>query len=160
MRTAALFVLRLAPALGLLAAAACGGGPDRVEVYPVSGQVLYDGKPAAGVQVFLQPTSAPTIPDIPCNPHGTTGPDGRFTLSTFGEGDGAAEGGYQVILLWPPETKEDEEPTDTDRLLGWYTAVHSPLTAEIRPGSNELEPFRLPVKSKPPEAAEGVPGRN
>jgi hypothetical protein len=32
-----------------------------------------------------------------------TGPDGSFTLSTYGDGDGAPQGGYQVVLLWPPE---------------------------------------------------------
>jgi hypothetical protein len=122
--------------------------------------VFYDGKPAAGVQLYLNPTSAPMVPDVPTNPYGTTGPDGRFTLSTYGNGDGAAEGSYQVILIWPPETIEDEEPADEDRLLGWYNGVHSKLSVEIKSGSNELEPFKLPARSKPPEAAEGVPGRN
>src|SRR5688500_7600325 len=70
----------------------CGGGNDSVTVHPVSGQVLYDHKPAAGVQVFLYPTSAPMMPQIPMNPRGVTGPDGRFKISTYGEGDGAAEG--------------------------------------------------------------------
>src|SRR5262245_18770575 len=93
----------------VLAIAGCDSTADAVTVQPVTGKVLYDGKPAAGVKVFLLPTSAPMIPQIPSNPHGTTGPDGSFTLTTFKDRDGAAEGGYQVILLWPPETKEGEE---------------------------------------------------
>jgi hypothetical protein len=153
-------LLHYFPVLVLLTVPACSSSPEPVAVHPVSGQVLYDGKPAAGVKVFLYPTSAPTVPTIPTNPYGVTGADGRFTLSTYGNGDGAAEGGYQVILFWPPEIQEDEEEPDTDRLLGWYTAVHSKLSVEIRPGPNTLEPFKLPARTKPPEAAEGIPGRN
>ena len=53
------------------------GQPDKVPTHPVRGQVYYDGQPAAGVQVYLLPTAAPMVPDIPANPHATTGPDGR-----------------------------------------------------------------------------------
>ena len=115
---------------------------------------------AAGVHVFFLPTSAPTVPAIPENPHGITGPDGRFTLSTFGTGDGAPEGGYQVLLFWPTATSDDEEESDEDRLLGWYSGVQSKLTAEVKPGENTLLTFNLPTRKKPPPRLEGVPGRN
>jgi hypothetical protein len=142
-----------------LAAAGCDGGPAKVPVHPVTGQVYYDGKPAAGVQVFLFPTSAPTVPEIPAHPHGVTGPDGRFTLGTYADADGAAEGSYQVVLFWP-DAKSEEEETKQDRLLGWYTVARSRLTATIKPGANEL-PLRLPaVKVPPSESGGGVPGRN
>jgi hypothetical protein len=75
----------------VLAASGCGKA-GRVPTYPVHGQILYDGKPAAGVMVFFYPTGAPGVPEIPGNPHGETGPDGRFTLTTYKDGDGAAEG--------------------------------------------------------------------
>lgn len=150
-------VVCLLPVLAL--AAGCGPGKAPVVVHPVSGQVNYNGKPAAGVQVFLLPTSAPIVPDIPSNPHGVTGSDGRFKLTTFTEGDGAAEGGYQVILLWPMETSEEAE-NSTDRFLGWYDAVHSTLTAHIKPGDNSLSTFNLPLVTRPPDAVQGVPGRN
>jgi hypothetical protein len=146
--------------LSLFVLVGCDSKPEPVSTHPVSGKVIYDGKAAAGVKVFLLPTSAPMVPQIPSNPHGTTGPDGSFTISTFKDGDGAAEGGYQVILLWPPEPKEGEEPTEEDRLLGWYTAVHSKLTAHIKPGENRLPTFNLPYHKFPPPEAKGIPGRN
>lgn len=152
-------VAGLAALLTLACAVGGCGAKLPVRTYPVSGQVLYGGKPAAGVQVFLLPTSAPTVPDIPSNPRGLTGADGRFTLGTFTAEDGAAPGGYQVILLWPPETTEGEEAT-TDRLLGWYSAVHSQLTTDIKPEENRLPVFNLPVVTRPPDAVQGVPGRN
>src|SRR5258707_15875435 len=78
-------------ALALSALAGCGAtGP--VRCHPVSGQVTYDGKPAAGVRVYLMPTSAPMVPVIPANPHAVTGADGRFKVSTYADGDGAPEG--------------------------------------------------------------------
>ena len=154
--------MRITIALVLaLAAAGCDSGPAKVPVHPVTGQVYYDGKPAVGVQVFLFPTSAPTVPDIPVNPHGTTGPDGRFTLGTYTDSDGAAEGGYQVVLSWPmSEGGEAREESNQDRLLGWYTVARSRLTATIKPGANDL-PLRLPaVKLPPSESGGGIPGRN
>lgn len=142
-----------------LAFAGCAESKVQPAAHPVSGQVNYDGRPAAGVHVYLIPTSAPMVPEIPSNPHGVTGPDGRFTLTTYAAGDGAPEGGYQVVLLWPAETAEDEEEGE-DRLLGWYDAVHSQLTADVKPGGNELKPFNLPAVKGAPEAVQGVPGKN
>lgn len=141
-------------------AAGCDPAPDKVRTYPVSGQVVYDGKPAAGVRVFLYPTAAPTVPTVPANPHGMTAADGRFTLSTYGDGDGAAEGSYQVILLWPPDPTEEDEEARGDRLFGWYSAVNSKLAVEVHPGDNPFPPFQLPARKGPPPKSEGVPGRN
>jgi hypothetical protein len=151
---------RVLPVAAVLLALAGCDSADPITTHPVSGQVMYDGKPAAGVQVFLYPTSAPIVPQIPANPHGVTGPDGTFKITTFKDGDGAAEGGYQVILLWPPETKEGEEPGDEDRLLGWYTAVHSKFTVHIKPGENRIPTYNLPYKKTPPPEVRGIPGRN
>ena len=149
--------MRLSTFAALALLAGCQG-TGRVETNPVSGQVLYGGKPAAGVQVYFLPTSAPMRPDIPANPHGTTDEQGQFRLSTFGDGDGAAAGGYQVVLLWPDAKSEAEEPPD--RLMGWHDAVHSKITARIKPGDNALPPFKLPRVTHPPGPVQGVPGRN
>jgi hypothetical protein len=146
-------------AIALLTVAGCGK-PDRVPVYPVRGQILYDGKPAVGVQVFLFPTAAPGVPDIPMNPRGETGPDGYFSLTTYSDGDGAAEGGYQLVLFWPETTSEREEDSK-DRLLGWYTMAHSKISVQIKATANELPPIKLPlIKSPPSQTGEGIPGRN
>lgn len=147
-------------AVVFVATSGCADSEVRVAVYPVSGQVFYDGRPAAGVSVYLAPTSAPTVPEVPANPHGVTGPDGRFTLTTYAPGDGAAAGGYQVLLMWLPPVKDGEEAEESDRLLGWYGPVHSKLTVLVVPGGNAIPPFKLPATSKVPGVVEGVPGRN
>jgi len=134
-------------------------------VYPVKGQVIYNGKPAVGVEVTLFPNDAPMIPRIPANPRGVTDAEGNFTITTFKDGDGAAEGGYQVLLRYPKPKKDGteevlEETTENDQFLGWYDAMHSTLTVRIKPQPNVLEPFKIPQISRPPEASQGVPGRN
>ncbi|MFO0801345.1 MAG: hypothetical protein U0804_28095 [Gemmataceae bacterium] len=144
----------------LVVVAGCAATEPPVTVHPVRGQVLYDGKPAAGVKVYFIPTSAPVVPRIPMNPHGVTGPDGSFELSTFGGNDGAAEGGYQVVLSWPEPAGEGEEQDRTDRLLGWYGPVHSKLTATVAAGANTIPPFKLAAVSRPPGEVQGVPGKN
>lgn len=150
--------------IGVVAVALAGcDRATKVPTYPVRGQVLYDGKPAAGVEVFLFPTAAPGVPDIPTNPHGVTGPDGTFRIGTYADADGAAEGSYQVVLYWPNADGEDGDhhESDQDRLLGWYTVARSKLTATVPAGGTELKPFLLPaVKGPPPESGGGIPGRN
>lgn len=160
-------ILGLWLGLSLVSVAGCGEpGPDMgpVPVYPVSGAVVYNGSPAEGVDVYLLPTSAPMVPQIPHNPSGKTDAAGKFSLSTYAENDGAAEGGYQVVLRWkPPAVKgeiENLEEADTDKLLGWYDAANSKLTAQIVPGDNRLPAFKLPAVTAPPAPSQGVPGRN
>jgi len=143
----------------LMIALGCGQSAP-VTVHPVQGQVNYGGQPAEGVHVYFFPTSAPGVGQIPAHPHGVTKADGRFNLTTFKAGDGAAEGGYMVILLWPPATKPNEEECNEDRLLGWYDAAHTKLSAQVKAGENTIPPFDLPIQTAPPEASRGVPGRN
>ncbi len=146
--------------------AGCGkSDTGAVTAHPVTGQVLYDGKPVAGVEVTLLPTDAPTVPKIPHNPRAVTGPDGRFSIGTFADADGAAEGGYQIVCHWPKTApgaagEEEVETAGNDCLLGWYDAVHSKFSVRVKPGANELPVLKLDRHTQPPPVSEGVPGRN
>lgn len=146
--------------------AGCGKSDNgAVVVHAVTGKVLYEGKPVAGIEVTLIPTDAPMVPKIPRNPRGVTGPDGRFSIGTFSETDGAAEGGYQIVCHWPKtapgaEGSDDIETDNDDRLLGWYDAVHSKLSVRVQPGSNEVPIIQLQKHTQPPAMSEGIPGRN
>lgn len=85
----------LAAAAVVLAAAGCGKGGQvdgRPTVVPVSGKVLRNGQPVDGARVtFFNPQANTTA-------YGTTGPDGVFTLSTFGDKDGGAPGTNRVAV--------------------------------------------------------------
>lgn len=137
---------------------------------PVTGRILYDGKAAVGVNVTLIPTDAPMVPRIPQNPYGVTDAEGAFTITTFSKGDGAAEGGYQLVLAWPVDQSEkaakggkvdsSDEAQDIDRLMGWYDPLHSSIQVRVKPGQNEIPTIKIPLISQAPPVSEGVPGRN
>jgi hypothetical protein len=86
--------------LPLVLAAGCSDSdPNRKETFPVTGLVLVDGKPAPEVQVVFHDlagmdTAMPTYSST------FTKEDGRFTLSTYDEGDGVPAGEYAVTFFW------------------------------------------------------------
>ncbi len=141
--------------------AGCGqDGPQwKIDPQPVSGQVLYDGKPAAGVNVGLMPIDAPMPPAIPSNPRAVTDANGSFKISTFKEGDGACEGKYQVLMNWPQKSAENAEDT-TDKLLGWYDGANSQIYVKIEKGSNTIPTIKCPARTTSPAQSKGIPGRN
>lgn len=67
-------------------------------VFPVKGTVTYQGKPAAGAQVFLNAVKQNDIDDVSAN--ATVNPDGTFAITTYEPGDGAPEGDYVVTVQW------------------------------------------------------------
>jgi hypothetical protein len=149
-----------------LVAAGCSSSapaPNPGGSHPVRGKVIYDGKPAAGVVVTLLPIDAPMVPQIPHNPRAVTGADGTFVIGTFTDSDGAAEGGYQIILNWPGEKNEKAEgegEEDTDRLRGWYDGLRSQLHVRVKAGANTIPDLNLPRATAAPPPSAGIPGRN
>lgn len=150
-----------------LVAAGCSSSsapaPNPGGSHPVRGKVIYDGKPAAGVVVTLLPIDAPMVPQIPHNPRAVTEADGTFVIGTFTDSDGAAEGGYQILLNWPGEKNQNAEgegEEDTDRLKGWYDGLHSQLNVRVKAGSNTIPDLNLPKVTAPAPPSAGIPGRN
>jgi hypothetical protein len=90
--------------IGLLLAASLSGCSKAKEpweiTHPASGTLTYGGKPVSGAQVTLFPTDVKVPEKV--RPTGTTEADGRFTVSTFAEGDGAPVGVYKVSIIWQP----------------------------------------------------------
>ena len=76
--------------LSVLVFAGCSKS-DRPEMVPVSGTVLYLGEPLEGASVrFTGKVGRPAI--------GHTDANGRFTLTSFDEGDGAVLGEHAVTV--------------------------------------------------------------
>lgn len=71
---------------------AAGCGDDRPDRVPVSGQVLIDGQPLTCGFVRVMPVNARPAT-------GTIGPDGRFTLTSFGQQDGCVPGKHPAMVL-------------------------------------------------------------
>ena len=79
--------------LGLAFVAGCSGaGADRPDTVPVSGTVVYKGKPVEGATVSFMAEGAPK----PAT--GITDAEGKFQLSTFEFNDGAVVGEHVITV--------------------------------------------------------------
>jgi len=128
----------------VLSPAACRRGGDK-PVYPVTGKVFYKGKPAEGALVTFVPLGE-TNPKRPKS-GAQVKSDGTFRLSTYASYDGAPPGRYAVTIIYrSPEQIVDDENRGPDLLEGRYADPKTtPLTVEVKEGTNDLEPFDLPT---------------
>ena len=127
-----------------LAISSCGNGDGRKPVFPVTGRVLFEGKPADKALVIFHPVgeSGPAV----IRPRGQVGPDGTFTLATYGTADGAPAGTYQVTVeLWLASTRkgEDDRPPLNRLPVRYSKPGSSGLHVQIEPRPNELKAFEL-----------------
>lgn len=101
--------------------AGCGGESDQVEVFPVSGTVLMNGKPVA--KAFVQFNSLDKKPSATA----TTANDGSFQLTTYEFNDGAAAGKYEVMISKnaPPATEAEIAHDSEGGGDGSYEPDHS-----------------------------------
>jgi hypothetical protein len=115
----------------------CSERRDWKPVYPVRGQVFYQGQPAVGARVVLHPAAGEPEPRyIP--PQAVVGADGSFVLTTYQAQDGAPAGAYVAVVFklsgkGPPNLlPERYESPET-----------SPLRVTVVEGENDLEAFHL-----------------
>jgi hypothetical protein len=127
--------------LALVASGCWSAGDDRPATFPVRGQVLMDGKPAAGARVLLTALGNPTLARL--GPHAEVGADGSFRITSFRTGDGAPAGRYLLTLTWPLPPRPGKE-VGPDRFKGRYADPRRPLRQlEVVPGENIVEPIIL-----------------
>ena len=138
-----------------LLAAGCGGGvkEGRLPLHPAGGKVSVQGQPAGGVLVLLYPAEGSPAAKAGVIPSATTKEDGTFQLSTYGQDDGAPEGGYSVAIQWfqadaKPEQGQPAMPAGfarpPDRLQGKYKdPKKSPWQVTITEGTNVLKPIEI-----------------
>ncbi len=143
----ALAVLALAGAATLVCG--CGGGSDRLPVYPVQGQLYFDNKPAHKAIIWLHPEGEvpgdSKGPSASPRPHARVGPDGSFAVSTYETGDGAPVGRYRISVIW---NKDGPGGGDNDGASLLPPRYLNPRTAdlpviEVKAGPNVLPPLRL-----------------
>ncbi len=88
---------------GVSFAVGCGGWEppqpqNRVETFPVTGQVHVDGNPVAQIAVRLHPVGSEknSLPTA----SGFTDEEGRFSIGTYESGGGAPAGTYVITFQW------------------------------------------------------------
>jgi hypothetical protein len=128
-------------ATAVLALAALAGGCSRqaptVEVHPVTGQVIYNGKPAAGAHVVFHPKVQQIAHPIPS---AKVDPQGNFSLTTYSSQDGAPVGEYSVTVeLRPVVTKDGELELGPNVLPPQYSSPKTTkVVANVGPGPNSV----------------------
>jgi len=93
----------------LLAVALAGcskGGPEELPVHPVNGQVVFNGKPAAGASIIFHPKAGGEGAVVA---RAQADNQGNYTLSTYRDGDGAPAGEYAVTVELRQLIKKDGE---------------------------------------------------
>lgn len=120
-------------ASALLVSFSLGCGASGPVKYPVTGKVILDGQPVAGVSV----TFSPSDPKLPTS-GGRTDAQGVYTLSTVQGDRGAVVGKHKVILSGGSSALE-QKPEDQYK------------SASTTPGSSGGSPVQETPKSPIPE---------
>ncbi len=127
------------------ACAGCGGEPKggpRVDTFPVSGVVLVDGTPTAGVLVACYPQGETEVKRRLVT---QTDDQGAFSIGTYESSDGLPEGEYKLTFEWIEGTMLGPE---TDKLKGAYSDPEKsehPVT--VKDGEeNDLGEIKLSTK--------------
>ena len=135
----------------LVAAVSMAGCGSRRTLAPVTGKVLYQGKPLRfGAVVFLPEHGQPAT--------GVIQPDGTFQMVTHGEGDGAAVGRNRVRIACyegqDSDAKAKAAAAHEERSLGkpliperYSSCDMSGIAVDVRPGANE--PLVLKLTDRP-----------
>ncbi|MDB5392098.1 MAG: hypothetical protein JWM11_7744 [Planctomycetaceae bacterium] len=128
-------------------------------VYPVSGNITFEGEPMAGGGSI---TFIPTGNQPGKAPGGEIDDTGHYVLSTYGQGDGAIAGGFRVVITQatseePEATPDGVAPKQSNNALPeklfipaiYSDANKSPLNATVETKSNEIN-FQLKRQESAP----------
>lgn len=130
-------------AASLLFAAGCG--EKRVEVFPATGKVTFDGEIPVGGQIVLHPADPANAVGVA--PRATVKPDGSFTITAYESGDGAPPGDYVVTLEWYKMTEEDGGAGPNVVPKKFTDPKQSPIKVTINAGApTTLEPIKIVSK--------------
>jgi hypothetical protein len=139
-------LLLLAPLLGGCSQPKAG----RLELFPATGQVLFQGEPAEGVLVVLNPADGTPAAGAGLAPSGTTDADGVFVIFTYPDFEGAPEGKYRMTLQWlqPAKATANGPPAGfaplVDRFAGRYRDPGtSPWAVTIMQEDNEIDSVHI-----------------
>lgn len=154
----------LVPVLVVGLASGCGGGgTGEKKTFPVSGKVMFDGKPMVGGGSI---SFVPMAKKDARSAGGAINDDGTYSVMTYKEGDGAVPGEYRVVInqvtVKEPENKGDESPlpavtasvAPNDVIPAIYSQENSPLTIKVEEKENKVD-FDLKRNAGPPGGRQG-----
>ena len=129
-----------------LAAAGCSMTPYRIA--PVSGRVVIDGKPGAGVHIEFMPMGSEKNNNPGPGSIGMTDADGRFVMKViYPAGNGAVVGRHKVQIHLREAALDDETPTAKRprQLPAKYNSATT-LVFEVPPGGTDQANFDVTTR--------------
>lgn len=137
-RVGRLLILAIVP----LVLGTAGCEEKRIEVFPVSGRVTYQGKPPAGAVVVLHPVA--TSPELEgVAPSGTVGGDGAFTITVYDPGDGAPPGDYVATIQWRKYVPAEGGAGPNVLPEQYASAATSPVKISVEKGPTQIPPIAI-----------------
>lgn len=141
---------------GLFAAAAlaaslltgCWGGLEEFPVARTTGRVLCDGKPVENASVYFEPLETGKSAIVGKSGMAMSDSAGRFTISTYGDEDGAVVGTH-AVRVGPPGAEADPTWNCDCRTNHDLDVAEVNVTAD---GPNDFE-ISLPEKKAKDEPA-------
>jgi hypothetical protein len=124
-------VLRIA-AIVMAIAQGCSSDSGRPKLAPVSGRVVYQGKPVEGAIVSFSAEGSPRVAS------GKTDSDGRYKLTTFDTNDGAPVGVHAVTIAKLKTTAGPTQEINLDNPGEAYSKQMTTAAAGETVGEHEL----------------------
>jgi hypothetical protein len=108
------------PVVLLLSFSGCG--PAKPQLFPVRGELFYQGKAPRGALVQFRPATGGDQPWPSGYPRGEVQADGTFEIGTETSNDGAPAGEYIITATWmvSPSGSDDPESATVDQFQGKY----------------------------------------
>jgi 5-hydroxyisourate hydrolase-like protein (transthyretin family) len=131
----------------LLSAAVClafcsCNGDGRVQTFPVTGQILLDGKPIEGIRIDAVPITPGVVKEKLLMPKGGTNAEGKFELFTYVANDGIPDGEYKLTFKW--FERQGKLFSDKDKFGGKYAdPAQSTVTFKVDGTSVDLGTIEL-----------------
>jgi hypothetical protein len=111
---------------------------ERLQVFPVQGEVAIAGQPVSGVRVFFTQLDGKKLTF-----NTVTDAHGKYAFSLYAKGDGLPPGKYGVRLTQPQDMVDDFE-VETDKLKGRYNNPRlSAFSVEVKSQPNQISRFDL-----------------
>jgi hypothetical protein len=120
----------------------------KLAVFPVKGKLMMDGKPMVGAAIIFNPVTKLPKDAPQRQPRAFADENGDFTVSTYGDGDGAPAGDYKVTVSWKGADVEGtsdgargESPEQAPEIF--QTARTSKIRIKVKEEPNTLPAWDL-----------------
>ena len=133
--------------LVFLILAVAGGCNDNPDVAPVSGVVMMDGKPLAGGRIMFEPIADGEDKLVGKSAFGQIAEDGTFTLSTYGDQDGAVVGSHHPVVFGDRQ-EEDRSLNPKGIRTGPNIGVIRMKDSVYEVVANQQNDFTIEIKSR------------